>query len=107
MYIFLYGPPGTGKSTLGKILARKLKLPFVDLDHVIETNAGTSISRIMERQGETVFRDMESSALQSAVGPASSVTSQVIALGGGALLREENRNIAENRGIVVLLIAGV
>jgi len=106
-HIFLYGPPGTGKSTLGKILARKLKLPFIDLDRVIETNAGTSISRIMEGQGETVFRDMETAALQSAVGHASRVTSQVIALGGGALLREENRKMVENTGIVVLLIAGL
>ena len=48
-YIFLYGPPGTGKSTVGKILAGNLKLPFVDLDRLIETNAGMSISQIMEQ----------------------------------------------------------
>jgi dephospho-CoA kinase len=70
-HIFLYGPPGTGKSTIGKILARNLDLPFVDLDHVIETNAGMSIAQIMEQQGESVFRDLETSALKEAVGHAS------------------------------------
>ncbi len=104
-HIFLYGPPGTGKSTIGKVLARKLKLPFIDLDRVIETNAGISISRIMEGQGEIAFRDMETVALKDAVGYASGVTSQVIALGGGALLCEENRKLAESTGVVVLLVA--
>ena len=107
MHIFLYGPPGTGKSTIGKMLARKLKMPFIDLDHVIETNAGTSISRIMEGQGEIAFRDMESAALKDAVGYASGVISQVIALGGGALLREENRKMVDNKGVIVLLLAGL
>jgi shikimate kinase len=51
-HIFLYGPPGTGKSTVGKKLAHNLKLPFIDLDRVIETNAGKSIPQIMEKQGE-------------------------------------------------------
>jgi shikimate kinase len=107
MHIFLYGPPGTGKSTIGKLLARNLKMPFIDLDRVIEANAGTSISRIMDEQGEIAFRDMESAALKDAVGGASGVISQVIALGGGALLREENRKMVENTGFVVLLIAGL
>jgi shikimate kinase / 3-dehydroquinate synthase len=109
MHIFLYGPPGTGKSTIGKILARKLKLPFIDLDHVIEMNAGKSISRIMEGQGENAFRNMETAALKDAVGHAFGVTSplqeKIIALGGGALLREENRKLAESTGVVVLLMA--
>ncbi|HLO14413.1 MAG TPA: 3-dehydroquinate synthase [Anaerolineales bacterium] len=100
-HIFLYGPPGTGKSTIGKILARKLDLPFIDLDRVIESNAGISIAQIMQQQGETVFRDMETSALKGLVGHASSVT----ALGGGALLREENRDFTETHGTVVLLMA--
>ena len=104
-HIFLYGPPGTGKSTIGKILARQFKLPFVDLDRVIETKAGTSISRIMEGQGENAFRDMETAALKEVVDHTSSMTSQVIALGGGALLGEENRRMAESTGVVVLLMA--
>jgi shikimate kinase/3-dehydroquinate synthase len=103
-HIFLYGPPGTGKSTIGKTLARSLNMPFVDLDRVIETNAGMAISQIMDQQGETTFRDQETAALKEAV-HAPSGTSQVIALGGGALLRDENRALAEAHGTVVLLNA--
>jgi 3-dehydroquinate synthase len=105
-HIFLYGPPGTGKSTTGKILARNLNLPFVDLDRVIERNAGVSIAQIIEHQGESTFRDLETSALKETIGHAFSVTnSKVIALGGGALLREENRTFVEAHGKVVLLMA--
>ena len=115
-HIFLYGPPGTGKSTIGKIIARNLKLPFIDLDRVIELNAGMSISQIMEQQGEPAFRDMETTTLIETVGHAFSVTNAVksgglahmeavIALGGGALLRHENRAFAESKGKVILLMA--
>lgn len=100
-HIFLYGPPGTGKSTIGRILANNLNLPFVDVDRVIEANAGMFISQIMEGQGEAAFRDMETAALRSLVAERESV----IALGGGALLREENRVLAETQGTVVLLMA--
>ena len=100
-HIFLYGPPGTGKSTVGRQLAHNLKLPFIDLDHVIETNAGTPIPQIMEEQGEPTFRDLESVVLKNIV----SKKESVIALGGGALLRDENRTFAESNGKVILLMA--
>ena len=100
-HIFLYGPSGTGKSTIGKILARNLNLPFVDVDRVIESNAGISIAQIMEGQGEAAFRDMETAALKNIP----SERESVIALGGGALLRDENRLFAEAHGTVVLLTA--
>jgi shikimate kinase / 3-dehydroquinate synthase len=115
-HIFLYGPPGTGKSTLGKKLAANLKLPFIDLDRVIETNAGMSIAQIMERQGESTFRDLESQALKEVVGAASDAADAdkdtglqtrpaVIALGGGTLLRDENRMLAQNNGKIISLMA--
>ena len=118
-HIFLYGPPGTGKSTIGRILAKNLKRPFIDLDHVIESNAGESIPEIMEEQGEPAFRNLETAALkETVVGHASSVTNTlapnpspswrgelIIALGGGALLREENRVTAESNGKIILLMA--
>jgi len=107
-HIFLYGPPGTGKSTIGRKLARRLQLPFVDLDRVIETNAGMSIPQIMGQQGEPAFRDLETAALNEIVGHALSVTDireKVIALGGGALLRDENRAFVEANGSVILLMA--
>src|SRR5262245_30483484 len=97
--IYLYGPPGTGKSTIGKIIASNLRLPFVDLDRVIEANADMPIAEIMERRGESAFRDSETSALRSLSG------GSVVALGGGALLRDENRRFAEGCGEVVLLMA--
>lgn len=102
-HIFLYGPPGTGKSTIGKILARNLKLPFIDLDNVVETNAGMPISQIVEQEGELAFRELETSALKLLVNEQDSV----IALGGGALLRDENRAEAESSGSVLLLMAEV
>lgn len=109
MNIFLYGPSGTGKSTIGKLLAESLKLPFIDLDHVIETRAGISIPQIMEEQGESAFRDMETAALKSvshlSTGEGVGVRESVVALGGGTLLREENRAFVENNGKVVLLMA--
>jgi len=110
MHIFLYGPPATGKTTIGKIIARNLNLPFVDLDRVIESNAGMSIPQIMEGLGESAFRDLESKALMGAIPPLPAgeglgVRESVIALGGGALLRDENRQFAESNGKVVLLIA--
>lgn len=102
-HIFLYGPPGTGKSTIGKILSQNLKHPFIDLDHVIEAQAGMSIPEIMEAHGEPAFRDLETEALKSLAAEKESV----IALGGGALLRAENRTFAEDQGRVVLLMSDV
>jgi shikimate kinase len=107
-HIFLYGPPGTGKSTIGDSLARSLLLPFVDVDQLIESQAGMSIARIMGSQGQSAFRELESAALQEIAGHSSSVTSsddKVIALGGGVLLYDENRRLAEDRGTVVSLLA--
>jgi 3-dehydroquinate synthase len=110
-HIFLYGPPGTGKSTVGKRIANNLKLSFIDLDRVIETNAGMSIPQIMETQGVPAFRDMETAALKSLTplpspnGSGKGEREAVIALGGGALLQDENRVIAESNGKVILLMA--
>ncbi|HJR78803.1 MAG TPA: 3-dehydroquinate synthase [Anaerolineales bacterium] len=100
-HIFLYGPSGVGKSTIGKVLARNLILPFVDSDRVIEVNAGLSIPEIVEGQGETRLRDVEAEALEQIIQDSESV----VALGGGALLREENRTLVETSGSVFLLMA--
>lgn len=101
LHIFLYGPSGTGKSTIGKILAKNLNLPFIDLDQVIEANAGISIPQIMDTKGEPAFREMESAALNHL----SNTNESVVALGGGALLLDESRVIAENNGTIILLMA--
>jgi len=100
-HIFLYGPSGTGKSTIGQLLADNLHLPFIDLDHVIETNAGKPIPQIIEQDGEDAFRGLETNALKGI----SNEKESIIALGGGALLREENRAFAESNGRIILLMA--
>src|SRR5204863_3329079 len=101
MHIFLYGPSGVGKSTIGKKLADNLCLPFVDSDQVIEINAGMSIPKIVEEQGMPKVRDLETAALQQLIHEKESI----MALGGGALLRAENRALIENSGRVILLMA--
>jgi len=98
-HIFLYGPPGVGKSSVGKALAERLRLPFVDLDLEIEKSAGKTIPQIMEEQGESTFRDLETETLKRVVNE----SPRVVALGGGALLRVENRQYAEECGEVVFL----
>ena len=99
-HVFVYGPPGSGKSTIGRELAALLELPFVDLDADIADASGRSIAELMA-EGEEGFRDLESAALDRAAARQASV----IALGGGALLREANRRYAEAHGDVVCLDA--
>ena len=100
-HIYLYGPPGSGKSTIGKILAQRLEMPFTDIDSVIVSTAGCKIAEIFEKQGETAFRDLETKTIaDQAEKPA-----VVIALGGGALLRSENRACAEASGSVLCFTA--
>jgi shikimate kinase / 3-dehydroquinate synthase len=101
--IFLYGAPGSGKSTVGRLLADNLNLPFFDLDNEIEKIAGKTIAEIMAEQGEQTFRELESIELKKLAGGPAGVT----ALGGGALLREANRICAESAGEVVFLEASL
>jgi shikimate kinase len=87
--IVLTGFMGSGKSTVGPILAERLGWRFVDVDEAIETEAGASIADIFARFGESTFRDREHATI------ARLVTGQdlVIALGGGAIEREDTRNV--------------
>jgi 3-dehydroquinate synthase len=99
--IFLYGPSGTGKSTVGRILADNLNLPFVDLDDQIEAQSRMLIPEIFARESESGFRSRESQALRSVLDSGQ----KVIALGGGALLSPENRALVVESGQVVVLMA--
>lgn len=103
--LFLYGPPGAGKSSVGRILAKNLNLPFVDLDAEIEQQAGRPIPDIFASEGEAGFRARERAALERVTAPGGAGAPGVIALGGGTLLDPASRALAEACGPVVCLSA--
>lgn len=97
--IIFVGLPGSGKTTIGRQLARRLGLPFVDSDHVIEHRLGCSIREFFAREGEENFRDVEQAVLDDLT----LNHAGVIATGGGSVLREANRRHMHERGRVVYL----
>lgn len=99
--IVLIGLMGAGKSAIGRRLASKLSLPFVDADAEIERAAGKSITDIFAEHGEDYFREGESKVISRLLrnGP------QVLATGGGAYMNEGTRNAIKERGIAVWLKA--
>lgn len=99
MQVALIGLPGSGKSTIGRQLSRRLQVPFWDSDHVIEERLGCSIREYFEREGEQVFRQVESQILDELTqGP-----DGVLSTGGGAVLLAENRDFLRQRTRVVYL----
>ena len=103
--ISLIGLPGSGKSTLGRQLARRLGVAFVDSDHVIEQRIGCPIRTFFEREGEARFRDLEQATIDmlTARVNGSRGTPAVLATGGGAVLRAANRALLHERTQVVYL----
>lgn len=98
--IFLIGPSGVGKTTVGRILARTMRLNFVDTDREIEKQANKSVVEIFESVGEEVFRDLEAKVIFECLNK----KGLVVSTGGGSILREENRSVMRT-GIVVYLYA--
>ncbi|MGB7291226.1 MAG: shikimate kinase [Thermodesulfobacteriota bacterium] len=99
--IYLLGFMGAGKTSVGKILAEKLQLEFCDLDELIEAECGKTISGIFSEDGEAFFRDLESKKLRSV----SQISGQIVATGGGIVLRQSNWKIMEDGGVTVYLKA--
>lgn len=97
--LVLVGMPGCGKTTVGQALARLSSKPFVDLDEEIVHRAGKPIPEIFRAEGEEAFRALESQALAEICAQ----SGQVIATGGGAVLRAENRDIMRRTGRVYFL----
>lgn len=99
--LVLVGPMGAGKTSVGKLLASRLGLKFVDSDHELEARCGADIPWIFDIEGEAGFRARETEILtelcqQSGI---------LLATGGGAVISEENRQILRKAGVVVYLSA--
>ena len=92
---------GAGKSTLGRQLARRLSLRFVDADHELEQKLGVTIPTIFEIEGEQGFRDRE----EAIIADLTALTGVVLATGGGAVLRPASRARLKENGTVVYLYA--
>ncbi|MEK1940919.1 MAG: shikimate kinase AroK [Pseudomonas sp.] len=101
--LILVGPMGAGKSTIGRLLAKELRLSFKDSDKEIEQRTGANIPWIFDVEGEAGFRERE----QSVIGELCELDGVVLATGGGAVLRPENRSALRAGGRVVYLHTSV
>ncbi len=97
--IILIGPMGSGKTTVGKQLAKKTRMDFVDSDHMIEERCGVSISTIFDIEGEEGFRKRETKMIDELC----QRNGIVLATGGGVVTSEENRIILRKSGYVIYL----
>ena len=98
-HIFIIGMPGCGKPSLGKKVAANMNLPYVDTDQRIEQAFGCPTSQIFERYGEQAFRNAETNTLIQLTRE----TGSLVSTGGGMVMRENNREIMRNHGIIVLV----
>lgn len=101
--LIIVGPMGAGKSTIGRLLAKELRLDFKDSDKEIEVRAGANIPWIFDVEGEQGFRDRE----QAMLAELCEAQGQVIATGGGAVMRPENRKVLRAGGQVIYLHTSV
>jgi shikimate kinase len=101
--IALAGFMGTGKSSVGRLVAERLSLNFIDADTVIEERAGKTIAEIFADDGEPAFRALESEVCQELAHQ----PDLVIALGGGALINTETRAVFESTSLLVCLQASL
>ena len=99
--LVLVGMMGSGKTAVGRVLAQRLRVPFLDSDHAIEEAAQATIAEIFARDGEPFFRDREAEViLRLLTGPPA-----ILSTGGGAFMAERNRDAIAGRGVAVWLDA--
>ncbi|MBI5448105.1 MAG: shikimate kinase AroK [Gammaproteobacteria bacterium] len=101
--VFLIGPMGVGKSTIGKQLAKELKLDFFDSDQEIERRTGADIPWIFDVEGEEGFRLREERIIEELT----ALPNIVLATGGGAVESAKNRSVLAARGMVIYLKASL
>lgn len=101
MIITLIGPMASGKTTVGQILASKLKYPFVDTDRWIERETGLSVAEIFQTSGEASFREWETQALNALL----NTQNQVLATGGGIVITPINRQLLQQALVVYLKVS--
>ena len=97
--VYLMGFMGSGKSTVGRLLARRLGREFVDTDNLIEERTGKSIAGIFRAKGEAHFRELETLCITEVA----KQKNLVVALGGGAPLKEENWQMLKRTGLSIYL----
>jgi len=101
MNIILIGFMGVGKSETGKLLAKKLKMTYIDTDAIIENEQGMTINDIFSKKGEESFRDLESKLINKL----EKIDGHVVATGGGMILRPANVKKLKGMGPLILLWA--
>ncbi len=101
--IYLVGPMGSGKTTIGSRVAKQLGMVFIDCDAELESRTGASVNLIFDVEGEEGFRKRETELLEELSGRSSTL----IGTGGGAVLKQRNRELMKNSGVVVYLKTSV
>ena len=101
--VYLIGPMGSGKTTIGQRVAERLGLEFFDCDRELEEQTGASVSLIFDVEGEAGFRERETRMLEQLT----ERRGVLVATGGGAVLRKENRELLRRSGLVVYMSTSV
>jgi len=102
MLIFLVGMMGSGKTTIGKLLAEELSLPFFDTDDIITSIEGSSVSEIFQNKGETHFRDIEFGLVNNW-----KMSHGVVSTGGGLPTHHGIMEILNDKGVTIYLKSSV